>query len=362
MARTPDLAHIFRTYGPAYRQAHRLPLHQLRAMWAIEHCRTAALGGHLEACDHCDHQRLAYHSCRNRHCPQCQTLNKERWLEARRRELLPIRYFHLVFTLPQQLRHLAQWNQQVVYDILFRAASEALLELGRDKLGAQLGAIMLLHTWSQTLIDHPHVHAIVTGGGLSLDGTRWIGSRPNFLVSVRALSQLFRGKCLAALREAFDQGRLDVPGADATLEPAAAFTAFLAPLHRRRWVVYAKPAFGAAEHVLDYLGRYTHRVAISNDRIRRVQNGRVTFTYRDRQDRNRRKRMTLAADEFIRRFLLQVLPAGFVKIRHYGLLRPARTPQPHGPARPQSGTAPRPGAAAHRANALVRAAGPAYRP
>jgi len=278
------------------------------------------MGGHLEACDHCDQTRLAYHSCRNRHCPQCQTINKERWLEARRREILPIRYFHLVFTLPAQLRPIAFYNQKLIYDLLFHAAAEALLELGEQRLGAELGAIMLLHTWSQQLHFHPHTHAIVTGGGLSLDGQQWISSRRNFLLSVRRLSRFFQIKFLAGLKDAYAAQQLDFWGDSEDLYNEAPWQRLLTTLYRQRWVVYAKPADVSARHVLDYLGRYTNRVALSNDRIVKFKKGQVTFKWRDSDHGNVIKRMTLQAEEFIRRFLTNVLPDGFVKIRHYGLL------------------------------------------
>ena len=318
----PTVADVFRHHGRAYRLAHALPLQHLRAMWAIEHCRTPTLGGHLEACDRCNYQRFAYHSCRNRHCPQCPRLATEHWLDQRRHELLPIPYFHLVFTLPQELRPLALRNQQVVYDLLFRSAADALLTLGQDRLGVQLGAILVLHTWSQTLIDHPHVHAIVTGGGLSPEQDRWIGTRADYLLPLQPLAKLFRGKFLAGLREAYDEDRLRCPGAIAALAARPAWHRLVAALYKRRWVVFAKPAFGQPEHVLDYLTRYTRRVALSNERLVALRDGHVTFTWKDRARGNRRKRMTVTADEFIRRFLMHVLPKGFTKIRHYGLLAP----------------------------------------
>lgn len=318
------MAHIFRTHGPAFRQVHgaRMPRRQWRAMWAIEHCRTAACGGHVEACDECGTPQISYNSCRNRHCPKCQTLTKERWLEARHQELLPISYFHLVFTLPQELRPLALRNQRVVYDLLFRCAADTLLQLGRDDhyLGAELGLIAVLHTWNQTLLDHPHLHCIVTGGGLSTDGQRWIAARPNFLLPVPVLSSLFRGKFLAALCQAYDRQQLTFPGRLQDLATPATWRQFLTPLYRRDWVVYSKATFDHTGQVLDYLGRYTHRVAIANHRLVKLENGQVTFSWRDRNDDNSKKLMTLAAEEFIRRFLLHILPDRFVKIRHYGLL------------------------------------------
>lgn len=324
MSRGLEVAHIFRTHGPEYRQVHgaQMPLRQLRAMWAVESCRTATWGGHVQACRECGYQEISYNSCRNRHCPKCQTLRKERWLADRQRELLPISYFHLVFTLPPALRPLALRNQGVVYDILFRSAADTLLELGRDAhyLGAELGFIAVLHTWSQTLIDHPHLHCIVTGGGLSLDGQHWIASRQKFLLPVRVLSKVFRGKFLDALRQAYDAQQLQFPGHIQPLQAPKAFSQLLTTLYRQPWVVYCKDAFDNPQHVIDYLGRYTHRVAISNHRIVELENGQVTFTWRDRAHGNTEKRMTLSAQEFIRRFLLHILPEGFVKIRHYGIL------------------------------------------
>jgi hypothetical protein len=322
MRRRVELAEVFQTYGPAYRHSRRLSRAQARVMHAIEVCRTAALGGHVDECDHCGALRISYNSCRNRHCPKCQSLAQERWLEQQRRCLLPVSYFHLVFTVPATLAPLLRWNQALGYDLLFRCAAAALLELTADPrhLGGQVGATALLHTWSQTLTYHPHVHMIVTGGGLSADGDRWIPARPAFLVPVRALSQLFRGKLLAALRAAHRAGKLVVPvDRDQPSDPAA-LDRLLAALYAQPWVVYCKPPFAGPQRVLEYLGRYTHRVALSNDRLRSCQHQQVTFGYRDRAHGNRRRRLTLPAEEFIRRFLLHVLPDRFVRVRHYGLL------------------------------------------
>ena len=318
----PEVADVFRAHGPAYRQAHEMPLRHLRAMRAIEVCRTAVLGGHVDECNHCGSVKISYNSCRNRHCPKCQCLDKERWLDGRKEDLLPIGYFHPVFTLPEALRPLALRNQAEVYSLLFRAAPETLKELSQDPkhVGAEVGFIAVLHTWTQTLMDHPHLHCIVTGGGLSPDGKRWISCKGDFFLPVKALSRLFRGKFLAYLKEAYEKGKLVFPGKIAPLKEKAAFDRLLKDLYAREWVVYCKPPFGSAEMVMDYLGRYTHRVAISNDRLVRLQNGRVTFRYRDRNDHDTVKLMTLDASEFIRRFLLHVLPDGFVKIRHYGIL------------------------------------------
>jgi len=322
MQRFLEVADIFRIHGPAYRQAHEMPLRHLRAMRAIEICRTAELGGHVDACEQCGRLRLSYNSCRNRHCPKCQCLDKERWLDARKEDLLPIGYFHLVFTLPEGLRPLVLRNQGVIYKLLFRAASETLKELTEDpmRLGAEVGFIAVLHTWSQTLMDHPHIHCIVTGGGLSLDGKRWIPCKGEFFLPVKVLSRLFRGKFLAYLKEAFHEGDLDFPGKIASLKEKAAFKGLLKDLYDQEWVVFCKAPFPNTESVMQYLGRYTHRVAISNERLAKLEGGRMTFRYRDRNDKDTIKLMTLAASEFIRRFLLHILPDGFVKIRHYGIL------------------------------------------
>ncbi len=319
-----EVADIFRAHGPEYRQRHVdcMSIQQRRAMRAIELCRTAELGGHVDECDHCGALRISYNSCRNRHCPKCQSLDKERWLERQCRDLLPVSYFHLVFTLPEALGSLVLRNQAVLYDRLFRAASEALLELtgDEDHLGAQIGATALLHTWSQLLQYHPHLHFIVPAGGLSRDGRRWIATSPTFLVPVKALSRLFRGKMLAAVRAAYEAGELIFPGRIADLEQSRAFRKLLNSLYEQEWVVYCKPPFGGPQQTLEYLARYTHRVALSNDRLVRYEDGKVTFRYRDSADDNRIKETTVSAEKFIGRFLLHVLPDRFVRIRHYGLL------------------------------------------
>ena len=319
-----EVADIFRSHGPEYREAHghEMPPRQLRAIRAIEVCRTAELGGHVEECDHCGALRISYNSCRNRHCPKCQCLDKERWLEARKKDLLPTQYFHLVFTLPEGLRPLALRNQNVLYSILFKAVSETLKELAADPkyLAAEVGFIAVLHTWSQTLMDHPHLHCIVTGGGLSPDGKKWIPCKKDFFIPVKVLSRLFRGKFLAYLKEAREKGELAFPGNIAHLKEGQSFNAILQDLYDREWVVYCKPPFSSAETVMDYLGRYTHRVAISNDRLVRMQKDQITFRYRDRSKNDTIRLMTLDASEFIRRFLLHILPDGFMKIRHYGIL------------------------------------------
>jgi hypothetical protein len=283
-------------------------------------CRTAALGGHVQACDACDRSEIFYNSCRNRHCPQCQAGRQAEWFAARSGELLPVPYFHLVFTLPRELAPLALVNPRVVYGLLFRTASEALQQLAADPkhLGAQIGGLFVLHTWGQNLEHHPHVHGIVPGGGLSLDGTRWVHSRPNFFLPVKALSRLFRGKFLAGLRAAHARGELTFPGRLAPLAARGKWSALCRRLQRKEWVVYSKPPFGGPAQVLKYLARYTHRVALSNDRLLRLKDGQVTFSWKNYAAGGKRQRMTLSAVEFLRRFLLHVLPKGFVRIRRCG--------------------------------------------
>jgi hypothetical protein len=293
-------------------------------MRAIETCRTATLGGHVETCSHCEHQRIAYNSCRNRHCPKCQSTAKERWIEQRRTELLPIPYFHAVFTVPPAIAEIALRNKRTLFGILFRASAEALLRIAADPkhLGAHIGFFSILHTWGQNLLFHPHVHCVVTGGGISLCGKRWVHSRPRFLVSVRVLSRLFRRLFLEALREAYRKGELEFhDGALRSLDDPEAFRQYLEPLRHIEWVVYMKPPFGNAERVIDYLGRYTHRVAIGEQRLLSDENGQVAFLYKDYRSSIPQQPLTmrLAADEFLRRFLLHVLPDGFQRIRHYGL-------------------------------------------
>ena len=317
-----EVADIFRQYGPIYRESHRLSRNHGRVMRAIEVCRTAVLGGHKDKCDNCGHLEISYNSCRNRHCPQCQTLRKEKWIEARREDLLPIEYFHVVFTIPSELNHLVSMNQRVLYDLLFHSASETLAELTKDPkhLGAKVGMIGLLHTWGQNLMDHPHIHWIVTGGGLSPDGSRWISSRKGFFIPVRVLSALFRGKFLGLLKDCFQRGDLVFSANLRHLQDPGDFETFLRHLYHHKWVVYCKPPFDGPKGVLQYLGRYTHRIAISNNRILTIRDGNVSFLWRDYADHNRQKTMTLKADEFIRRFLLHVLPSRYVRIRHFGLL------------------------------------------
>jgi hypothetical protein len=313
-----EVAHIFRCYGEQYRQEHRLSRPQLRSMRAIEICRTAALGGHVDACDQCGARTIRYNSCRNRHCPKCQGLEKQRWLEQRCGELLPVPYFHVVFTVPEELNSLALANPEWFYNLLFDSASKTLLEIAADPkhLGARIGVLAVLHTWSQTLLLHPHVHCIVPGGGLSLDRQRWLASRPDYFLPIQVLSRLFRGKFLAEVKAAWKSSRLRLPE---TLRDPFSFQNQLDRLYRKSWVVYSKPPFGSPEQVLAYLARYTHRVALSNHRLVRLEEDQVTFTYKDYTQGARVRDMRLPAGEFIRRFLLHVLPERFVRIRYYGL-------------------------------------------
>ena len=316
------LADLVRAHGAAYRHTHQLATVQTRALRAIAACRTALLGGRRERCDHCGATRLTFNSCRNRHCPTCQSQASARWIEARRADLLPIPYFHVVFTLPHALNPLAQGNPRVLYTLLFRAAAETLLTFGRDPrhLGGTIGITAILHTWSQTLTDHLHVHCLVTGGALSRDRTRWIHGRAAFLFPVKALSVVFRAKYLAGLHRLFTAGQLTFAAGTAPLADAGRFAAFLAQLRTTPWVVYAKRPFAGPERVLRYLGRYTHRIAISNARLVSCTDGVVQFRWKDYADHGRTKVMALGVDEFLRRFLLHVLPRGFVRIRHFGLL------------------------------------------
>ena len=330
MAKRPqrEVADIFREYGEAYRQAHSLPLSQLKVMHAIEVCRTSYLGGHLEQCDSCGYQRPVYNSCRNRHCPKCQSLTKARWLAARQGELLPVGYFHSVFTLPHEINPLA--NQKVVYDLLFRSVAETLQEFGADPkhgLGGKLGFTAILHTWDQKLLYHVHLHCLIAGGALSFDGHGWTAARPNFLFPVKALSRVFRGKFIHYLQKAFLAGKLFFPGKAGSLGTQKGFSNLLKQPWSKEWVVYAKQPFAGPEQVLDYLGRYTHRVAIANHRIKQVENGDVTFSYRDRRNGGKHQAMTLRAEEFIRRFLLHVPPESYMRIRHFGFLANRRKEQ-----------------------------------
>jgi len=319
-----EVADIVRAHGEEFRRVHAASLspRQKRALRNIELCRTAALGGHLEQCDQCGHQRNAYNSCADRNCPKCQSLARAKWLEQRRAELLPTEYFHVVFTLPEPLAKLCLQNQREMYNLLFRAVSETLLTIAADPqhLGARIGFFCILHTWGQTLTAHPHLHCVVLGGGISLDGSHWVACRPGFFLPVRVLSRRFRNVYLRYLEKAYAAGKLRFGSGLEPLADRANFIRYLEPLRQMEWVVYAKPPFGGPERVLDYLGRYTHRIAISNNRLLECNNGQVTFTYKDYKREQRRKVMTLSAEEFLRRFLSHVLPSGFQRIRHYGLL------------------------------------------
>jgi hypothetical protein len=322
----PDLevADVFHRHGADYRHEHEGHLGRVerRVMAAVEACRTAALGGHAERCVDCGLMRQAYNSCRNRHCPKCQGLARAQWLAERQAELLPVPYFHVVFTLPAQIAEIAFQNKAAVYAILFKAASDALRVTAADPrhLGAAIGVLAVLHTWGQTLTHHPHIHCIVPGGGLSLDGQRWVACRPGFFLPVRVLSRLFRRLFLESLQNAFEARQLRFFSDLAGLADPTAFSAHLAALKRIEWVVFAKPPFGGPQQVLAYLGRYTHRVAIANSRLVSLDQGKVSFRWKDYRHHDKAKLMTLSADEFIRRFLLHALPDGFHRIRHYGLL------------------------------------------
>jgi hypothetical protein len=317
-----ELADIFRQYGPAYRQAHPLPLHQHRLMQAIETCRTPVMGGSVEWCEHCQYTHICYRSCRNRHCPKCQGEARVKWLQQREAELLPTEYFHVVFTLPEPIAAIAFYNKEVVYNLLFRATAETLLTIAADPqhLGVALGFFAVLHSWGQNLHFHPHLHCVVTGGGLSADDDRWISGRRRFLLPVKVLSRCFRRLLLPALLQAHASGQLQFFGELQPLADPHAFARYLAPLEKKKWVVYAKAPFGGPQHVLEYLGRYTHRVAISNGRLLALENGHVSFAWKDYRDGQRQKVMTLSAEEFIRRFLQHALPSGLQRIRYYGFL------------------------------------------
>jgi hypothetical protein len=325
MPRPPlEVADLIRAAGEAFIQQsrHWLTWQHLKVLLAIERCRTAALGGHLDECTGCGQRAISYNSCRNRHCPKCQANARDRWLEARGRELLPTRYVHVVFTLPHQLSPLALQNKREIYSLLFRASAETLLQVARDPkhLGAEIGFFSVLHTWNQKLLHHPHVHCIVPAGGLAPDHRRWITSQRRFFLPVAVLGKVFRGKFVAGLRQLHAQRKLSFHGALATLQNPRAFAAWLRPLFRSRWVIYSKRPFGGAQHALRYLGRYTHRVAISNHRLISFGQGNVTFRCRDSAHSNRQCLMTLPVEEFLRRFLLHLLPPGFVRIRHFGFL------------------------------------------
>jgi len=319
-----EVADIIRAHGSDLLEAmgDGLSSAKKRVLDHLRTCRTAALGGHVEQCDRCGHECIAYNSCRDRHCPKCQAQARADWLEARHADLLPVEYFHVVFTVPEEVARIARQNKKVVYGILFAASAETLQQIAADPrhLGADIGFLSVLHTWGQTLQHHPHVHCVVPGGGLSPEGTRWISCPPGFFLSVKVLGRVFRGKFLARLKQAHADGTLSFQGSLAPLRDGAAFAAHLRPLYEKDWVVYAKPPFGGPAQVLKYLARYTHGVAISNHRLLALQEGRVTFSYKDYAHGERPRTMTLDAVEFLRRFLLHVLPKGFPRIRYYGLL------------------------------------------
>ena len=319
-----EVADVFRRLGPAYREAHAgsLSRGQLRVMSAVQLCRTSALGGHVEQCDDCGALRIAYNSCRNRHCGKCQSLARAQWLEDRQADLLDCQYFHVVFTLPESIAAIAYQNQRLVYNLLFQVTSQTLQTIAADPkhLGAQIGFLAILHTWGQNLLYHPHLHCVVPGGGLSPDGSRWVACRRNFFLSVRVLARLFRGLFLEQLQRAFDAGELNFFAELASLRSASAFARYLAQTRQTDWVVYAKPPFGGPQQVLDYLGRYTHRVAISNNRLLRITEHTVSFRWKDYRNHRPKSGMQLSGEEFCRRFLLHVLPEGLQRIRHYGLL------------------------------------------
>jgi hypothetical protein len=321
-----EVADIVRRLGDRFLETHRawLTRQHRRVLRALVQCRTAALGGHRDRCDQCTQPGFSYNSCRDRHCPKCLMAARDQWVAAREQELLPVGYVHVVFTMPEMLARLALVNKRVVYDLLFRAAAATLLQVAANpkRLGAAIGGLMVLHTWGQRLQHHPHVHCVVPAGGLSPDGARWIHARPTFFLPVKVLRQIFRGKLVAGLREAFQHGRLQFPGALQPFASEVAFRAFLRSLYRQSWVVYAKPPFGSPAHVLHYLARYTHRVAISNHRLVAVTDDTVAFRWKDYRHGSQVRTLTLDAAEFLRRFLLHVLPKGFVRIRYFGVLAP----------------------------------------
>lgn len=325
MTRPPfEVADIIRAHGDSFVDRNRswLTWLHLRILFAIEHCRTAVLGGHLDRCRQCGFEATSFNSCRSRHCPKCQTSARNQWLAARGQELLPVKYVHVVFTIPHELSWLALNNKKIVYDLLFHASAATLLEIAADPkhLGAEIGFLSVLHTWGQNLQIHPHIHCVIPSGGLSTDHQRWIHPRYSFFLPVKVLSRVFRGKFVAGLKRAFRDGQLLFPGKMKPLAQQRAFRGFLRTLFRNDWVVYAKRPFGGPEHVLQYLARYTHRVAISNHRIVDFADGRVTFRWKDYAHKNKRRLVTVTAEEFLRRFLLHSLPRGFVRIRSCGFL------------------------------------------
>ena len=316
-----EMADVFRLYGDQYRRDHpELSTVQHRAITAIQRCRTAALGGHLQECEHCGHRIISYNSCRNRNCPKCQSSAAKRWLEQREKEILPVPYFHIVFTVPHEIAQIALGNQKVIYSILFRSVAATLLKVSKNHFGAEIGFLAILHTWGQNLNYHPHIHCIVTGGGWNCDQKRWIASGKKFFLPVAVLSRVFRGKFLSSLRAVYAVGKLKFSGQLSQIVNRCCFNTFIKPAANSNWVVYCKPPFGGPSQVLRYLGRYTHRIAISNNRLLRLDNDKVFFHWKDYRDASKNKIMSLSAQEFIRRFLMHVLPTRFVRIRHYGFL------------------------------------------
>lgn len=320
--KNPELRDIFSLFGEEYRKNHKLPLQQRKVMFALEACRTSILGGHVDSCNNCDHKRISYNSCRNRHCPKCQNLNKEKWVEKLSCTLLPVKYFHIVFTIPSELNRLCLVNQKIMYDILFQAASETILTLAKDKkhLGILSGLVAMLHTWGQNLTDHPHLHTMVPAGGWSEWNGYWKNSKQKFLIHVKVLSKVFRGKFLAALKKTHANGEMKFEGDIKPLSQKENFKILLDLLYNKDWVVYAKAPFKNATGIIKYLGNYSHRIAISNQRIQKIEGNKISFKWKDYKDKSLRKTMTLSSQEFIRRFLLHTLPAGFCKIRYYGIL------------------------------------------
>lgn len=322
IAQPVELSDVFSLFGPMYRKTHKLPAQHRKVMFAVENCRSAVLGGHIDSCDKCGHKRISYNSCRNRHCPKCQNLNKEKWIEKLSCTLLPVKYFHIVFTIPSELNRLCLVNQKYLYDILFKSASETILMLTKDKkhLGALSGLVAVLHTWGQNLVEHPHLHTMVPAGGWSEMNGYWKRSKKNYLIPVKVLSKVFRGKFLAMLKRCYESNVLKFEGEIKSLSQKENFRTLLDLLYKKEWVVFSKAPFKNVSGIIKYLGNYSHRIAISNKRIQTIEGDSVLFSWKDYKDGNKRKTMALNANEFIRRFLLHVLPPGFCKIRYYGLL------------------------------------------
>lgn len=323
---TYEVAGIFRRYAKQYIEKHKQPAYILKTIGAIEKCRTAELGGHVEKCDKCGHKRISYNSCRNRHCPKCQYLAREKWITERKKELLPVKYFHIVLTIPAELNRIALQNKKIVYDILFKAGSETLIKLGKDEkhLGGEIGVIAVLHTWGQNLREHPHLHCIVPGGGLLARENKWEkpkkSKRKDFFIHVNVMSDLFKKKFLYHLKRSYEKAEIQFEGELKSISNVTEFKKLVNELYSKKWITYCKQPFGGPEQVINYLGRYTHRVAINNHRIKSIEGGKVTFSYKDYRDCNKTKEMALEAGEFMRRFLLHVLPDNFYKIRYYGIL------------------------------------------